>query len=109
MLADVMAHVREKVRQPWFAVGQSTGGAILIDYLLSNQHNQQTSEFRKVVLLAPLVRPAGWLGAKLLHSIAKPFISRWRRVFAENSSNSRFLRFCGNTIRSRPGRCMWIG
>lgn len=31
VLSDVMAQVRDKLRQPWFAVGQSTGGAILID------------------------------------------------------------------------------
>ena len=105
-----MAKVRDKVRHPWFAVGQSTGGAILIDYLLSNQHNQQTSDFRKVVLLAPLVRPAGWLGAKVLHSIAKPFISRWRRVFAENSGNSRFLRFLRehDPLQARAVHVDWV-
>jgi len=110
VLADVMAQVRDKVRQPWFAVGQSTGGAILIDYLLSNQHSQKTSEFRKVVLLAPLVRPAGWLGAKVLHSIAKPFISRWRRVFAENSGNSRFLRFLRehDPLQARAVHVDWV-
>ena len=59
VLTDVMAKVRDKVRQPWFAVGQSTGGAILIDYLLSNQPNQQTSDFRKVVLRAPVRRRGG--------------------------------------------------
>ena len=78
VLADVIAQARGKVREPWFAVGQSTGGAILIDYLLSNQHDQTSSDFRKVVLLAPLIRPMGWLGAKTLHSLVKPFLSRWR-------------------------------
>ena len=49
-----MTQVKGKVREPWFAVGQSTGGAILIDYLLSNRQSQQTSAFRNVVLLAPV-------------------------------------------------------
>ncbi|MBU2953907.1 alpha/beta hydrolase [Marinobacter sp. F3R08] len=110
VLADVMAQVRDKVLQPWFAVGQSTGGAILIDYLLSNQHNQKTSEFRNVVLLAPLVRPAGWLGAKVLHSMVKPFISRWRRVFGANSGNTRFLRFLRehDPLQARAVHTDWV-
>lgn len=110
VLAEVMAQVKEHLRQPWFAVGQSTGAAILIDYLLSNHHNQETSEFRKVVLLAPLVRPAGWLGAKLLHSIVKPFLVRWRRVFAENSGNTRFLRFLRehDPLQARAVHVGWV-
>ncbi len=110
VLADVMAHARGKVREPWFAVGQSTGGAILIDYLLSNQHDQASSDFRKVVLLAPLIRPMGWLGAKTLHSLAKPFLSRWRRVFAQNSGNTRFLRFLRehDPLQARAVHVDWI-
>lgn len=110
VLAEVMAQVREKIRGPWYAVGQSTGGAILIDYILTNHHSQQTSDFRQVVLLAPLVRPKGWLGAKFLHSVAKPFISRWRRVFAENSGNSRFLRFLRehDPLQARAVHVDWV-
>ena len=110
VLADVMARVEGKVRHPWFAVGQSTGGAILIDYLLSNHHSRETSAFRRVVLLAPLVRPVGWLGAKILHSLMKPFMTRWRRVFSANSSNSRFLRFLRehDPLQARAVHVDWV-
>ncbi|MDI9244818.1 alpha/beta hydrolase [Marinobacter sp. CHS3-4] len=110
VLTDVMEQVRDKVRGPWYAVGQSTGGAILIDYLLSNHHNRETSDFRRVVLLAPLVRPAGWLGAKLLHSVVKPFVSRWRRAFAANSSDSRFLEFLKDhdPLQARAVHVDWV-
>lgn len=110
VLSEVLAHVRDKVRGPWFAVGQSTGGAILIDYLLSNHHSTETSEFRKVVLLAPLVRPAGWLGAKVLHTLVKPFMTRWQRVFAANSGNTRFLRFLReyDPLQARAVHVDWV-
>lgn len=110
VLTDVMAAVRGRIRGPWYAVGQSTGGGILIDYLLSNHHNRETSDFRRVVLLAPLVRPAGWLGAKVLHSIARPFTSRWRRLFSENSGNSRFLRFLKEVdpLQARAVHVDWV-
>lgn len=110
VLSAVMAQVEDKIRGPWFAVGQSTGGAILIDYLLSNHHNQETSAFRKVVLLAPLVRPMGWLGAKMLHSVARPFLSRWRRAFGQNSSNTRFLKFLRehDPLQARAVHVDWV-
>lgn len=110
VLSEVIAGVKGKVREPWYAVGQSTGGAILIDYLLSNHHDQQTSDFRRVVLLAPLVRPAGWLGAKMLHSIAKPFLTRWRRVFSQNSGNTRFLQFLRehDPLQARAVHVDWV-
>ncbi|MCL7943863.1 alpha/beta hydrolase [Marinobacter sp. ATCH36] len=110
VLTDVMAKVRSKVRAPWYAVGQSTGGAILIDYLLTNHHTPQTSDFRRVVLLAPLIRPMGWLGAKVLHSLVKPFVSRWARVFAVNSGNSRFLTFLKeyDPLQARAVHVDWV-
>jgi len=110
VLQDVLVAAKGQVQGPWFAVGQSTGGAILIDYLLSNHHSQETSDFLKVVLLAPLIRPAGWLGAKVLHSLAKPFFSRWRRVFGTNSGNTRFLRFLRDLdpLQARAVHVDWI-
>ncbi|MGC8122016.1 alpha/beta hydrolase [Marinobacter sp. VGCF2001] len=110
VLSEVMARVSNKIRGPWYAVGQSTGGAILIDYLLSNHHDQKTSAFQKVVLLAPLVRPMGWLGAKILHSLVKPFLSRWKRVFGENSGDTRFLRFLRehDPLQARAVHVDWV-
>ncbi|QSP94626.1 alpha/beta hydrolase [Marinobacter salinisoli] len=110
VLTRVMEQVQDKVPGPWFAVGQSTGGAILIDYLLSNYHTEETSAFKKVVLLAPLVRPTGWLGAKVLHSVMKPFISRWRRAFSTNSGNSRFLKFLRehDPLQARAVHVDWV-
>ncbi|NMT64557.1 alpha/beta hydrolase [Marinobacter orientalis] len=110
VLTDVMARVRDKVRVPWYAVGQSTGGGILIDYLLTNHHTTETSDFRRVVLLAPLIRPMGWLGAKILHSLFKPFVSRWARVFGANSGNSRFLTFLKehDPLQARAVHVDWV-
>jgi alpha-beta hydrolase superfamily lysophospholipase len=110
VLCDMLARMRGRIRSPWFAVGQSTGGGILIDYLLSNGLNTETSVFRKVVLLAPLVRPMGWLGARVLHSVVKPFLSRWRRVFAENSGDSRFLQFLRehDPLQARAVHVDWV-
>jgi pimeloyl-ACP methyl ester carboxylesterase len=46
--------------KPWNLFGQSTGGAIAMEWLLANGLRRATSPFEHVVLLAPLVRPANW-------------------------------------------------
>jgi alpha-beta hydrolase superfamily lysophospholipase len=110
VLSDLLARVRRHATKPWYAVGQSTGGGILIDYLLSNHHNRETSAFNTVVLLAPLVRPFGWLGARALHTVARPFLRRWKRAFSENSANARFLEFLRehDPLQARAVHVDWV-
>src|SRR5690554_3196382 len=45
---------RNHLPRPWYAVGQSTGAAVLLDHLLSRRNPQEL--FRHWVLLAPLVQ-----------------------------------------------------
>lgn len=110
VLSDLLARAGRHAPKPWHAVGQSTGSGILIDYLLSNHHTPSTSAFRSVVLLAPLVRPMGWLGARALHSVAKPFFKRWKRAFSRNSHNNRFLEFLRehDPLQARAVHVDWV-
>lgn len=78
-----------KLPEPYHAVGQSTGGAVLIDRMV---HRQETP-FDKVVLMAPLVRPKGWRSIKLIHSAVKPFLTVWHRSFRQNSDDLDFVSF----------------
>lgn len=77
--------------KPYHCVGQSTGGAVLIDRILNTETHGEA--YDKVVLLAPLVRPKGWDGIKKLHSVVKPFFKVWHRSFAKNSEDTKFLTF----------------
>ena len=110
VLSDLLARAGKYAPKPWHAVGQSTGSGILIDYLLSNHHSMKTSAFRSVVLLAPLVRPMGWLGARALHTVAKPFVKRWKRAFSQNSHNTRFLEFLRehDPLQARAVHVDWV-
>jgi len=111
VLKAVLETTAPLTRGPLSAVGQSTGGAILIDYLLSNGHTPETSPFKNVVLLAPLVRPVGWVGARIMHSLLRPFMTRWRRLFAENSGNPQFLEFLRekDPLQARSVHSDWVG
>ncbi|MCG8611232.1 MAG: alpha/beta hydrolase [Pseudomonadales bacterium] len=93
VLSTCLRAVKGALPEPLFAVGQSTGAAVLIDYFLSMRHHRTNSAFRSVVFLAPLVRPFGWKSSLLLLSVLKPFFKTWKRVFRDNSSDHDFLLF----------------
>ena len=78
---------------PLSVVGQSTGGAVIINYVLSRHINRTNSPFDQVFLLAPLVRPVAWRMSLLFYYIASPFIKKLKRVFSENSNNPAFVEF----------------
>ena len=75
---------------PWHLCGQSTGGAILLDFRLRGVTAPQLGE---TILLAPLVRPRAWGWSKLSYRLLKPFVSSIPRRFNANSSDLDFLRF----------------
>jgi len=81
----------KKVPSPWHVIAQSMGGAIVMDYLLSQQVDEETGPFDNVLLLAPLVRPSGWFGVKLLRVLLKPLRSRVKRKFTDNSHDAAFV------------------
>lgn len=95
---------------PQFAVGQSTGGAILIDYLLSIAGKHQAPAFRQVALLAPLVRPRNWRLRGLLHALMS-LVKRYAlRKFTDNSNDYSFLIFLRerDPLQSRYLSAQWV-
>jgi lysophospholipase len=76
---------------PYHCVGQSTGGAVIVDRLKNGAPSELV--FDKIVLLSPLVRPKGWKSIVRIHSAVKPFVKVWFRSFAKNSEDVSFLRF----------------
>lgn len=101
---------QDHIKTPLYAIGQSTGGAVLIDHLLNRTKQFSDSIFDKVILLAPLVRPMGWKGALLIHSVLGPFISTWTRVFSDNSNDPAFIKFLKkhDPLQSRIMSIEWI-
>ncbi len=83
----------QKIPSPWHVVAQSMGGAIVMDYLLSQQYDERVGPFDKVLLLAPLVRPKGWFGIRIAHCVLRGFVPSVRRNFAKNSHDNQFLNF----------------
>ena len=86
-IADVLYKV-PLPELPLWVMGQSTGCAALVEYA-----RNYPWPFAAVIMLAPLVRPAGWLSVRMAHTLLQPFVDSVPREFRENSSDREFLEF----------------
>ncbi|MCR9105271.1 MAG: alpha/beta hydrolase [Gammaproteobacteria bacterium] len=84
---------------PLVAMAQSTGGAAIVEYARISSGSPWP--FAATVLLAPLVRPAGWNGVRVAHTLLRSFVRSIPRTFAENTGNLQFLDF----VRTDPLQC----
>ena len=100
----------EHLPKPWHLFGQSTGGAIAMEWILANRFDRQSSPFEHVILLAPLVRPYQWPLNRVLYEIARRFIKERERVFTNNAENPEFLAFLRDRdpLQARVLPVQWI-
>ena len=96
--------------KPWLLFGQSTGGAIAMDWLLANGYTNETVPFSRVVLLAPLVRPYAWGRNRVLYEVARRFIKERPRTFTNNAENAEFMRFLReqDPLQARTLPVQWV-
>lgn len=85
---EIIERKKESTSLPTYAVSHSTGGAIMLGYLLSSE-----SLFQKVVVVSPLIRSYAWNLSKIGFMFVQPFVNELRRIFKKNSSNSLYLKF----------------
>ena len=109
VLAGLFEQAAElELPQPWHLCGQSTGGAILLDYLLTDG---KRPELGQSILLAPLVRPRAWVWSKLSYRLLSTFVREIPRRFSENSSDAAFIDFVHNLDPLQPRNLptAWVG
>jgi alpha-beta hydrolase superfamily lysophospholipase len=92
-------------------VMQSTGAAIIIDYLLSRAFKPGVCPFDRQILLAPLIRPVNWARNKAIYEVVSPFSDYVTRKFALNSHDQEFLRFLKrrDPLQSKKLSTNWVG
>lgn len=111
ILNEALALYRQQLPLPLLAVGQSTGGAILMDHVLSARAAGRAPAFKKVLLLAPLVRPVQWLQIRFGYWLLRALKPSVPRVFRHNTSDEDFLRFVRETdpLQDRMVPLTWVG
>jgi alpha-beta hydrolase superfamily lysophospholipase len=96
--------------RPRHLFGQSTGGAIAMEWLLANELTRATAPFDKIVLLAPLVRPYLWPLNRIVYEIARRAIVERPRSFAFNAENREFVEFLRDRdpLQARTLPVQWV-
>jgi lysophospholipase len=109
-LNQVISAVSEFCPGPLHAIGQSTGGAILLKHLL-NQVNTNHYPFASLNLLAPLAHPHLWKFNRWAFKLTGSFRKTMKRVFRKNSHDAEFLHFLKYQDPFQPQRLpkAWIG
>lgn len=110
--------------KPWHALGQSTGCAAIMNYLLrlplscvasstvqSNSMEPNAVPLEKVVLLAPLLRPVHYWIVRLAYRLLSSFVKHTKRNFTHNSHDSAFLNFISqkDPLQPRLISVAWVG
>lgn len=107
-LKAVLSKAEDVLQGPWHLIGQSTGAAIIMDYLLNLKYNH--SKFKSVILLAPLYQPKEWTKGKIKYFLAKHFIKFIKREDTSSSHDEEFLEFVNSDpLRINNLSLQWIG
>ncbi len=96
--------------QPFHLVGQSMGGAVITEFLLEKDSAAlQKFPLKKVVLLAPLIRPVMWRLGRIQFYIARTFLKSIPRSRSENSHDEEFLDFlAAEPLQSKRLPVDWV-
>lgn len=113
----ICVSAKQNLPSPWHAIGQSTGGAIVLKHLLEEEQDQlglsdnKTYTFDRITLLAPLIYPRFWRVNRLVYFFTRPFLKRINRVFAPNSGDEDFFVFLktADPLQARHLSLEWIG
>lgn len=104
---SVVEYFEGHIKQPWFALAQSTGAAVLIDAMLRGD----VYPFKRSILLAPLVRPCNWQRNRRIHTLVSPFVDYIPRKFTINSHDQNFVSFLRHedVLQSHYLSAHWVG
>lgn len=119
LINECLTALATDLPKPWHALGQSTGCAAIMGYLLllpevpaiPNSTPRSCVPLEKVVLLAPLLRPTHYWIVRLAHRLLSSFVKRIKRSFTHNSHDGVFLNFITekDPLQPRFISVAWVG
>ncbi len=115
VLAEVLQQSSAILQQPVYALGQSTGCAVLMNYLWRYATNRDAlKQFAKIAFCSPLVLPRGWRGLQLgssVYAVLRHFVRQIPRTFSQSSHDQEFNRFLKeqDPLQTRTLPLSWVG
>lgn len=113
--ADVLELILQRAQtllpSPWFALGQSTGGSVLLNHLWRYGQQPTAITFTGIALCAPLVLPRTWGTGRWLYLLVHRFIKHMPRGKSKSSHDDAFNRFIDeqDCLQSRCLSVRWVG
>jgi len=109
-LEQVLGYLAGHCDKQWMIVGQSTGGAVVMEHAL----NPVFKTYRQIsqrILLAPLVKSSGFTVVKIQYYLLRLFLQRIKRGRSNNSHDLLFLDFIHmlDPLSSRWVKVAWVG
>ena len=93
---------------PCWLVGQSMGASVILE-LLDTRLAGQAEAFERIVLFAPLVRPASWPLSRIAYAVARQFVDAVPRKFAVNTQDPEFLALVrADPLQARTLPVEWV-
>jgi len=115
VLAEILQQSAAIMPQPLYALGQSTGCAVLLNYLwrYAGERNAQ-ERFAKIALCSPLVLPRGWRGVHMgryVYAVLRHFVRHIGRSFGKSSHDPVFNEFIHyqDPLQAKHLPLRWIG
>ncbi len=115
VLAEILQQSAAIMPQPLYALGQSTGCAVLLNYMWRYAKERHADEhFSKLALCSPLVLPRGWRGVHMgqyVYAILRLFLRRIGRSFGKSSHDPAFNEFLRyqDPLQAKHLPMRWIG
>lgn len=112
VLDVILTAAQKRLPSPCFAVGQSTGGSVLLNYLWRYDAARSAPLLSRIALCAPLILPRGWLhSGRFLYALVHRFIKRMPRGRSQSSHNPDFIRFVDeqDCLQSPTLSVRWVG
>ncbi len=108
VLADLLQQSAALLPRPLHAFGQSTGGAVILNYLW----RPVQTPLDKVALCSPLIVARGWFPAgRYLYQLLRPFVKQLARGTARSSHDQAFNDFVMNKdpLQAQFLSLRWVG
>lgn len=111
VLDNLLQRARAKLPAPWFALGQSTGGAILLNHLWRYEAQSHQPVFTKTALCSPLILPRGWNRGRIAYALLHRVVKTLPRGRSFSSHDPDFLRFIDgeDCLQARRLSVRWVG
>lgn len=108
VLANLLQQSAALLPRPLHAFGQSTGGAVILNYLW----RQAQVPLDKIALCSPLIVARGWFPAgRYLYQLLRPFIKQLARGSARSSHDQAFNDFVmhKDPLQAKYLSLRWVG